>query len=372
MVCPDWSITGGVSQTCFELCSELRLHGHAVRVVAAGDQPVQERGFEVYPVPTLTRLLGRNPITYRLWHHIREHVDWCDVIVLFSYMFEMNSRVVRLRQKGKFHKPIIQFYVGSLEDHVLPHLSLPTRIGKIVYDRTLGKRLFTAVDRIIANADIGPELKRRDFRTPPEGLVVVRGAIHVADYPHESQEKEQVVFVGRLVENKGVNFFPQIVRAIPHYWSFVIVGEGPDRKKVAALAARFGNLKVLGALTHQETKRVIASSAVLVLPTLAEGSPRVVMEAAASGIPSIAFAVGDIRNMVPADCGFAIEPFDIDDFCRRLRQLVNDSSERRAMGRNARALVAAKFDWTVVYPPIEQALREEHHRGVHRLWKRRI
>ncbi len=367
MVCPDWfPIRGGLSQTCYELCSELLNHGHELRVVVAGDESVESKGLDVFPVPHLGRVLGRNPITYRLWHHIRKHVDWCDVIVLFSYMFEMNSRVVRLRRKGKFGKPLILFYVGSLDEDVLAHLSLPTRLGKILYDRTFGKGLFRQVDRVIANADIGPELRRRGYETSREGLVVVHGAIHVADYPHELEKQRQVVFVGRLVENKGVRFFPDITRTLPPDWSFVIVGNGPDRKSVETWSATEPQVKILGTLSHEETKQVIGSSAVLVLPTFAEGSPRVVMEASACGVPSIAFAVGDVKNMIPAECGYAIEPFDIEEFCARLRHLVTHPVERHAMGRKARDLVKAQFDWSAVYPNIDDTLTEEQHRGIHK------
>ena len=293
-------------------------------------------------------------------------MDWCDVIVLFSYMFEMNSRVVRLRQKGRFGKPVILFYVGSLDENVLAYLSLTTRLGKILYDRTFGKRLFTHVDRVIANADIGPELRRRGYETSRQGLVVVHGAIHVADYPHQLKEQQQVVFVSRLVENKGVRYFPEITRMLPPDWSFVIVGDGPDRKNVETWGARRPQVKVLGTLSHEDTKQVIGSSAVLVLPTFAEGSPRVVMEASACGVPSIAFAVGDVKNMIPAECGYAIEPFDIEEFCERLQHLVTHPVERRAMGRMARGLVEAQFDWSAVYPTIDDTLTEERHRGIHK------
>ena len=367
MVCPDWfPIRGGLSQTCYELCRELVNHGHELRVVVAGDETAERKGLEVFPVPHLGRLLGRNPIAYRLWHHTRRHVDWCDVIVLFSYMFEMNSRLVRLRQKGKFGKPVILFYVGSLDDDLLPHLSFPTRLGKIFYDRIFGRRLFTQVNRVISNADIGSELQRRGYDTP-QGPVRVHGAIHVADYPYELEERQQVVFVGRLVENKGVRYFPEIAQALPPGWSFVIVGDGPDRKRVQEWAAKQDNVEALGTLSHEETKQVIGSSAALVLPTFAEGSPRVVMEASACGIPSIAFAVGDVRNMIPPECGFAIERFDIKELCARLHYLVTHPTERRTMGGRARELVKAQFDWTAVYPAIEATLYEERHRSIHKL-----
>ena len=52
MVCPDWfPIRGGLSQTCYELCRELLNHGHELRVIVAGDESVESKGLDVFPVP---------------------------------------------------------------------------------------------------------------------------------------------------------------------------------------------------------------------------------------------------------------------------------------------------------------------------------
>ena len=82
------------------------------------------------------------------------------------------------------------------------------------------------------------------------------------------------------------------------------------------------------------------------------------MEAAACGIPSIAFAVGDVINMIPSGKGYAIPPYDIDLFCKKMRYLIDHKQERLNMGKKARQFAEKKLDWDTVYPRIEKIIKK--------------
>ena len=352
MICPDWfPFSAGLAQSCYELCDRLQSR-HNVRILVAKDPVVDTKGLDVHAIPYAMRLLDRNPIALSLWKHVRAHVAWADVVCLFSYVFEMNSRVVLHRMLGHFDKPLVHFYRGSLESEGLAGVSLTTRLAKAAWDASCGRLMFNHVDAVVSNSGPTLEVIRRRYGTPPQRLRYIKTGVDVSRFPRWSEEHKRVLFVGRLVDNKGIHFFPQILDAIPDTWTFTTIGDGPLAKDVAAL----GRIDARGKLSHADTLALFAASDILVLPTLAEGMPRAVLEASCCGVPSIAFGVGDVPNCIPPDAGYAVEPQNIQLFCRRLRELIGDRELRQQMGRAARRFAELNLDWSVIDPQLDAVL----------------
>lgn len=357
MICPDWfPFSAGLAQSCYEICKSFENHGHKVKVIVLKDKKIDKKDLEVIAIPYLFRLFGRFPIVYNLYSKIEKEIEWSDVICLFSYMFLMNSKVVALKKAGKYNKPVIHFYRGSLEPDVLPYLSLTIRLGKKIYDRTFAKPLFEDVDAVISNSEPALAIMKKNYKVDIKKLYYVNSALHIEDYITRKEKKKRVLFIGRLVENKGIQLFPRIMEHIPSDWSFTIVGNGPLDTVIKSLQAKYENIDHKEKLPHKELIRLIAESSMLILPTFAEGSPRAVMEASACGIPSICFKVGDVVNMIPPDCGFAIDPFNIDIFCEKVKYLIKNDKIRIEMGQKAREFAEHNLDWKKVYPKIEKII----------------
>ncbi len=359
MVCPDWfPFSAGLAQSCHALCTEFESHGHEVRVLVADDGNIEKKGLDVYPIPYAFRILGRSPVVWNIWKKVKSHVEWCDCVCLFSYMYVMNSQIVKCRTKGRFNKPIIHFYRGSLEDSVLSQVSFLVRMAKKVYDKTVGKRMFTQVDHIISNAKGVLSLINQRYGVSKKKMTYVKNSLHIGDFSVTSKKKKRVIFIGRLIENKGVKLFEQILKVIPTDWEFMIVGDGPMLPYVKDLATRHTQVVVKGKQPYFSAQELLAESSVLVLPSFAEGSPRVVMEASAYGVPSVAFAVGDVPETIPAHCGCVISCFDIEEFTKQLQLLIANDSVREKMGVAARVFAEKELDWKKNYPMIEKELRE--------------
>ena len=359
MVCPDWfPFSAGLAESCYNTRKQLEKHGHSVRVIVAKDENVDHKDLEVIEIPYAIRLLGRNPIALNLWHKVKSHVEWGDVVCLFSYMYEMNSRLVWFRKIGKFQKPIVHFYRGSLESDASASLGPVTKLAKIIYDRTCGALMFKHVDHTISNSGPTLEVIKKQYGVPAEKLSYVKNALNSDKYPKWRKENKNIIFVGRLIENKGVKLFENIIKVIPPSWNFIIVGDGPMEDEVNELASRYKNIIVKGKVSHKECMKLVSESDINILPTYAEGSPRTVMEASASGIPSISFAVGDVINTIPKECGYAIKPFDIDDFCDKLKKLIENKSLRQRMGKKAKTFAEKELGWNNIYPKIEKVLQK--------------
>ena len=112
-----------------------------------------------------------------------------------------------------------------------------------------------------------------------------------------------VLFVGRLVEIKGVAYLIEAIKKIDAL--LVIAGDGPLRKELERQAADIKNrVLFLGAKPHDELKTIYASSDIFVVPSITidngvqEGVPTVIMEAMASGLAVVASDSGGISALV--------------------------------------------------------------------------
>jgi glycosyltransferase involved in cell wall biosynthesis len=94
-----------------------------------------------------------------------------------------------------------------------------------------------------------------------------------------------------------------------------VVGEGPERGSLEALAARLGiadRVTFLGALDREALAAEYRSAGLFVLPSLREGFGVVLLEALASGTPVVATASGGPQGIVGPSEGELAEPGDAD------------------------------------------------------------
>ena len=109
-------------------------------------------------------------------------------------------------------------------------------------------------------------------------------------------------FVGRLSEEKGL---AHLLQALKHWtsaarpWRLVIVGDGPHRAELErAVRALDMNERVIFAGFQTHTTRWYSAMDAFVLPSLTEGTPMVLLEAMASGLPIIASCVGGVPELI--------------------------------------------------------------------------
>lgn len=108
-----------------------------------------------------------------------------------------------------------------------------------------------------------------------------------------SDERRGILFIGRFVENKNLPLLVDaygVLRARGVAEPLHIAGDGPQREQVAAAVGRLApawrdDVTLHGTVDDAVKRRLLATSRVLAVPSLREGFPNVVTEAAASGLP---------------------------------------------------------------------------------------
>jgi glycosyltransferase involved in cell wall biosynthesis len=161
------------------------------------------------------------------------------------------------------------------------------------------------------------------------------------------------VSIGRFLHWKGFHLgIAAFARAaIPNseYW---MIGDGPERGRLAALAERLGvgdKVKFLGAVPRDEALRRLAQSNVLVHPSLHESGGGVCLEAMAARRPVICLDLGGPGVLVTSDAGILVEAVDPDATERQLAEtmatLSRDPERCRRMGEAGRRHVIAHYLW---------------------------
>jgi glycosyltransferase involved in cell wall biosynthesis len=166
------------------------------------------------------------------------------------------------------------------------------------------------------------------------------------------------LFVGGLDAAHAFKGLPVLLRALAlpasAPWHLVVVGDGDRRASFEATAAELGlrsRTHFAGDVPEDALPSFYRAADVHVLPSTAkaEAFGLVALEAAASGIPTVATNLPGVRSVVcDGETGVIVPPADDHALARALQRLERDPAWRRALGVSARIRAEQEFDW----PPL--------------------
>lgn len=144
------------------------------------------------------------------------------------------------------------------------------------------------------------------FRPPEVSREEILGRLEEEHGLALPADEALVTFVGRLSSPKGV---PQLLEAVRHLrrsgappFRLVLLaarGSGEDGERMEAMARREDGAIASGAVPQEAVALVLQASDVFVLPSLYEGLPLVMLEAAACGVPSVLSELPTVASWVP-------------------------------------------------------------------------
>ncbi|MFX0132137.1 MAG: glycosyltransferase family 4 protein [Candidatus Hodarchaeota archaeon] len=144
-----------------------------------------------------------------------------------------------------------------------------------------------------------------------------------------------IIFIGRLVKIKNVDFLLRAYNNIKNKnfkdVSLIIVGKGEEERslKKAAQNLKLSNVKFLGAIPHNKIPEILNCADVLALCSESEGSPIVVREALACGVPVVSTDVGDVSYLITNDVVGRIVERDEEKFASALIDILQINRDIR-------------------------------------------
>jgi glycosyltransferase involved in cell wall biosynthesis len=161
------------------------------------------------------------------------------------------------------------------------------------------------------------------------------------DWRRLPNPRPRVLFVGSLRVFKGPHVVLDAAQRYPQA-DFVIVGDGLLTQDLRYRAQGLPNVTMRGTLGRTDVREEYRSADIFLFPSRWEGSPRVLMEAAASGLPVIARKDYEPESVIDGATGFLTASDD--EIMERLGQLLANPDLRRTMGKEGRSHMSC-FSW---------------------------
>ena len=198
---------------------------------------------------------------------------------------------------------------------------------------------------------------------PPEKLVTIHNGIDlsVIASPRGADEaisglrrrfaprNDNIVIgtIAHLYPTKGIKYLIEAAHIFNSKFEirnskFIVIGEGHERNQLEATIRDYGLEKdffLVGALPN--ASQYLQAFDIFVLPSIKEGFPYAILEAAAAGLPIIATAVGGIPEIIAnSKQGLLVEPKHPEALAEALAKLLRDPEYIKTLGRSARERVS--------------------------------
>lgn len=330
---PD--LHGGTEFVAYKTAEILKKNGHEVLVICWGNPKIKEYN-------------GIRTIRIRLPKQFLANILWFPIVLKFAKSFDVihnftfDTAFVSLICAKLLRKYSISSIQGIYGDAWI-EMRKSWLMGKIrKFFEKLHLRLPFDRFHIISEYSfrLGLKLGLRKNRS-----IIIPWGIE-ADKYFVSKKEEYVLFIGRLVPQKGLEYLIKAAKRLPHV-KFLIVGKGPERDRLSKISSP--NVKFLGFVSEKEKRKLLSKALIFCLPSIGEGLGIVLLEAMASGCA--------IVSTIPFDyCGFTVEPRNVEQLVEKIDFLVKNKKIALRMGKENRKIVK-KYKWEnilKVYENIEK------------------
>lgn len=305
------------------------------------------------------------PVTVRTIHdRVHFHPAPCGRAGMVRYIASAGTRLVREHGHGLIVSHDYGWFYNGLGSARIarrtgvPYLSelhhvpghpvaadLRERFDKLVARRYVGWAKQRAIAFRVVNAGEMPALLE-GWGVPREKILVLPSLYIDLEVfrpaPQRPPPDTDVLFVGRLVNNKGLANLVEALRLLHgrgHALRALFVGKGPLQGKLARWVAAAGLQASVRTLewvaTPTDLAEIYRRSRVLVCASTCEGGPRVTVEAMACGTPVVSTAVGMMGELLADGRAGRLVGFDAPSIAAGLEALLSDEGARLRAGEAA-------------------------------------
>ena len=340
---PD--VKGGAPYHTHAMSRDQAEMGHHVTLLTVRQDPelphIEDRdGYTIVRYDPVAAPLG-NDLSPGLAQYLRTAEDF-DVIHAHSHLYFATNLAALKRRLGDI--PL------AITNHGLFSQNAPEWVFDL-YLRTVGRWTFNQADTVFCYTKVDRERVREYRVTSP--IEVVSNGIDTERFTPVGPESDliehdgpTVLFVGRLVEGKCPGDAIEAIESLPEDFVLYLCGDGSLREELEANASE--RCIFLGSLPYEEMPTVYRAVDLLVLPSRAEGTPRTVIEALASGVPVVSSDLPHVRSAFGDDVSY----FECGDVAGLVEAIES------ALASEAKGELDDQFRWAQTVEETTTALEE--------------
>lgn len=365
---------GGIEKVTTYITSYLYNKGYNISILAYGVSAPSliaslPKGIILNFVPELTNYVSRKNIEY-IKEYLEEH-DFDFVVYQDSYAptehlfneidYPWNKKLIVVEHNS----PLSAFkslngcfyYKQGLKFLITRILKYPYSICvTYIHCRKRHSMLFHKCRRyILLSETFKRELKYLIHHMDEKKILSIANPLTItcSFKSYLALKKKQILFVGRLTDQKGINFLLPIWKEFSKYnkdgWNLVILGEGPKKEYVETYINKEHLEKVSLCSPTLEIEKYYEESSILVLTSIFEGFGLVLTEAMSRGCIPIAFdSFKSVHDIIENGInGFLIQPYNLKQYVSCLVNLTNDDVKFRSMAQTVQTSIK-KFDLNII------------------------
>lgn len=167
------------------------------------------------------------------------------------------------------------------------------------------------------------------------------------------KNKNIIIYAGRFSKVKRLDLLIKCFKKLLHVRNDVfllMVGDGPEKETLLRLTHENKldetNIKFIEFVDHLKLSELYAASNLFILLSLGEGNPGSLMEACASGLPSIVSNVGGNGDIVKnGDNGYVLNEINDNNIVEKMNEAIINQNK---MSKNARQIAIDEFSWEII------------------------
>lgn len=170
-----------------------------------------------------------------------------------------------------------------------------------------------------------------------------------------TQQRANLLFVGRLIKSKGVSILLKAMAIITQTYpeqKLIIVGDGVERETLESLVKLLhisNNVMFAGAKPHNQLPDFYKQASIFVSPTLSEGFGLTLAEALACGCAVVVSDLPAVQDIIENQkTGLVFEVGNVEALAQCIVNLLSDEALRNMLANQGREKVLMNFDWDII------------------------
>lgn len=204
------------------------------------------------------------------------------------------------------------------------------------------------------------KLKRKKFVYLPNGVDLNLFTERLRLFKNSKQLQGGMVYVGRLEKQKNLFFLLDAVSKLTQkHRAITFIGSGSQEQGLKKYATfKKVNLKILPPVKSSKLPVLLNNFSVFTLPSLAEGSPKVLLEAMALGLVPVVTDFSTARDIIKDGFNGYITSYNTHDYARNLQSILDSDIQYSRFSKNSVQTIKNKFNLTQLIAKEIKVLKE--------------